>query len=648
MCFAAPAIFLLHANGPVLPQQLAKFEVGGDSGERYQIRFPFIRGVDEAVTSEGRCEVVHIAMVISDSGIIQRVLFRVKSILFYRQNPLHFHFLLYPRSKEIVSTIFKTWQLPEVNVSFYSLSNAIDATKWMPNFHSSTRYALAKLTFVNVLPSSLKAVIVLDTDLMLASDIGKLWTYVGHLHREKKKYGLVENQYLDTIWEDYPVAGRGYNAKVILLNLELLRATDWSKAWQSYTRVVFKTHSEVPFSDENVINAVIAKEKGTVLVLPCVWNVQLSENLSEYCIGSVYDFKIVHWNLYSSKFDVNNIYWSRFKSLHQMFRDFDSMLFRTYYTNCSAPSRPKTANSKERNDPCYDLRLESKLVRKVHPYYLNYSYQSTSDNDVTLVTHAAMDRLHMLESVCNHWGGPLSVALYASDADLDELTAHISSSPVLRDNKKLALHVVSKSGKFYPYNQLRNIALDFVKTPYVYMIDIDFLPMYGLYEYAKEAVTFLEDRKRALIVPAFETFRFEMNFPDDKSHLLSLLQEGTVFPFRIHAWKGGHAPTNYQYWKTAKRPYSVQWAKGFEPYFIMSSSVPRFDERFIGYGGDKISHVMELVAQGYELVVLPKAFMIHMPHPVTRERTVFKQKSNQYRCIKMLQEEFAEEIHNAH
>lgn len=41
---------------------------------------------------------------------------------------------------------------------------------------------------------------------------------------------------------------------------------------------------------------------------------------------------------------------------------------------------------------------------------------------------------------------------------------------------------------FYPVNLLRNVGLEQVNTPYVFLTDIDFLPMYGLYTYLKKYI----------------------------------------------------------------------------------------------------------------------------------------------------------------
>ena len=94
----------------------------------------------------------------------------------------------------------------------------------------------------------------------------------------------------------------------------------------------------------------------------------------------------------------------------------------------------------------------------------------------------------------------------------------------------------------------------------------------------------------------------------------------------------------------ASRPYKVKWAPDFEPYVLVQKNVTKYDERFMGFGWNKVSHIMELDAQGYEFVVLPKAFMIHSPHTpsldITRYRT-----SKQYRdCLGDLKEHFMKEL----
>lgn len=39
---------------------------------------------------------------------------------------------------------------------------------------------------------------------------------------------------------------------------------------------------------------------------------------------------------------------------------------------------------------------------------------------------------------------------------------------------------------------MRNVALKQVTTPYVFLSDVDFLPMHGLYEYLKKALPLMD------------------------------------------------------------------------------------------------------------------------------------------------------------
>ena len=41
----------------------------------------------------------------------------------------------------------------------------------------------------------------------------------------------------------------------------------------------------------------------------------------------------------------------------------------------------------------------------------------------------------------------------------------------------------------------------------------------------------------------------------------------------------------------------------------------RFDERFVGFGRDKVSYVMHLARMGLKFVVHPRGFLVHAPHP---------------------------------
>lgn len=70
-----------------------------------------------------------------------------------------------------------------------------------------------------------------------------------------------------------------------------------------------------------------------------------------------------------------------------------------------------------------------------------------------------------------------------------------------------------------------------------------------------------------------------------------------ILVHRYHVWTKGHAPTDFAKWRTATTPYRVQWEADFEPYVMVRRESPEYDRRFVGFGWNKVAHIMELDAQ---------------------------------------------------
>ncbi|XP_029904434.1 xylosyl- and glucuronyltransferase LARGE2s [Myripristis murdjan] len=605
-----------------------------------------------------KCELIHVACVCAGHNASRDVVTLVKSILFHRRNPLHFHFITDTVANRILSSLFQSWMVPSVHVSFYDADELKSEVSWIPNKHYSGIYGLMKLTLTKALPSDLSKVIVLDTDITFATDIAELWG-IFRKFTDKQVIGLVENQsdwYLGNLWKNHkpwPALGRGFNTGVILLYLERLRRIGWEQMWRLTAERELMSMLSTSLADQDIFNAFIKQNPVLVHQLPCFWNVQLSDHTrSEQCYTEVSDLKVIHWNS-PKKLRVKNKHVEFFRNLYLTFLEYDGNLLRRELFGCPTQASPESVQLQaaleelDEDDQCYDFRRERITVHRVHLYFLQYEYTPTGDDtDVTLVAQLSMDRLQMLEAICKHWEGPISLALYMSDAEAQQFLRYAQASEVLKNRKNVGYHIVYKEGQFYPVNLVRNVALKNVNTPYVFLADVDFLPMYGLYDYLRKSVVQLDmaHTKKALVVPAFETLRYRLSFPKSKAELLSMLDMGTLYTFRYHVWTKGHAPTNYAKWRTATTPYKVEWESDFEPYVVVRRDCPEYDQRFVGFGWNKVSHIMELDAQEYDLMVLPNAFMIHMPHAPSFDISKFRSSPSYRNCLSTLKDEFHQDL----
>eukprot|EP00055_Hartaetosiga_balthica_P009510 m.38020 g.38020 ORF g.38020 m.38020 type:complete len:264 (+) comp6772_c0_seq3:1412-2203(+) len=158
--------------------------------------------------------------------------------------------------------------------------------------------------------------------------------------------------------------------------------------------------------------------------------------------------------------------------------------------------------------------------------------------------------------------------------------------------------------------------------------------------------------KVAFVVPAFELVVGDRatlsvsDFPLDKFSLLQSIEAGNIIPFRQDASPKSHFATNYEKWAKASTPYSIHYMDMFEPYVIVpKNGMPRFDESFVGYGMNKISFAMELYAGGFEFVVVPDAWVIHLPHIPSKSSKEFSDDASLWLKTRMLRFSFLASLH---
>eukprot|EP00890_Picochlorum_soloecismus_P000629 jgi/Picsp_1/1567/NSC_05045-R1_glycosyltransferase-like 1b len=289
-------------------------------------------------------------------------------------------------------------------------------------------------------------------------------------------------------------------------------------------------------------------------------------------------------------------------------------------------------------------------------------------NDVTLCTQLDESRLKMLFGQCRSWGGPMSTVVYLATGALGSVDAY---NAIVRMKKKIeyVYETVARHGWCdldvvlqvehdqpnswsYPYNANRNQAIARAKTRLVLLLDVDFLPSKSLRESLlrkdvwSDLLHATQERREVLVLPAFETRQSIRDVrkgcavarsaaSGSKENLHEMFKNGDVVRFAPF-FERGHGATNYSRWfsladaedekfassldldynsSCSACGYEIEPEVGYEPFILMSRMhVPWFDERFRGYGWDKILHIYHLAKAGFKFVAHPSAWVVHRPH----------------------------------
>mmetsp|Transcript_41073 Transcript_41073/g.52960 ORF Transcript_41073/g.52960 Transcript_41073/m.52960 type:complete len:448 (+) Transcript_41073:56-1399(+) len=287
------------------------------------------------------------------------------------------------------------------------------------------------------------------------------------------------------------------------------------------------------------------------------------------------------------------------------------------------------------------------------------AYESSSGEvDFTLATMTTLDRVWLLEEHCRRWSGPIVAIVYLKNnvnaTNLEPIT-NIKHHP--KCNKlTVSEYYAIDNYEHFPVNKLRNLAIRTVTTSHYILLDIDFLPSSGLYRDLHDMSTkadllpTISDPKAAFVLPAFTLVKecgttsycrkLLESLPKHKTEVLqcTVSSKCNVFDY----WNpSGHHTTGYNQWFLQKQ-YSIRQIKCFEsnryePYLVLKrhKDLPLYDERFIGYGKNKIQHILHLRYSGYTFYVLGEHFIIHSPHPKSSSRREWEGSSHRNKMDKL-------------
>lgn len=316
----------------------------------------------------------------------------------------------------------------------------------------------------------------------------------------------------------------------------------------------------------------------------------------------------------------------------------------------------------------YCKAAKNRVRRKTHQFRKELLRLQIKENvqmaghEITLTTHLSMDRLSTLERTIGVWKGPVSLVIFVPQK-VDEEDGDTEWQKIYIQKKMKGQSFWPRSKAYlvfghpdehdYPINYLRNLALRNCETRFCFISDADFQPSPDLLQKFHTALKSVKNvSKTAFVVPAFEYTELPLkrdSIPQTKEELMQLLhtKEPFIQPFRLLSSPESHRLTNYYKWYQANKPYPVHtFNDKYEPYLILQKSptLPKFDEKFTGYGMNKITFITELYAAKYTFQVLPDLWIIHLPHKYTSYAADFLQNPYQRLRNRFDRFEFVEEI----
>ena len=280
--------------------------------------------------------------------------------------------------------------------------------------------------------------------------------------------------------------------------------------------------------------------------------------------------------------------------------------------------------------------------------------------DVTLVTQGSSDRLWMVPHICARWGGAMIVATLRSEdgarppwpearstTGVNGTSGMVSTAGCSLLRMELTAPTpptsagrVGGADTGYPINWLRNSAIGCVATTHYFIADIDFWPSAELLPLLRKQLGGwgASAPPRVLVVPSFQRSGHGCRNADDPSACRTAFESRVIsmpaYFDELQRCVGAHdcvvfdgeynphgqASTDVRAWRQLRdgqtRRVTCITSERYEPFVTLRKgpATPSFDERFTGYGKNKVQLLVHLRLAGFSFEVLGRGFLLHFPH----------------------------------
>jgi len=285
---------------------------------------------------------------------------------------------------------------------------------------------------------------------------------------------------------------------------------------------------------------------------------------------------------------------------------------------------PSTSNVEENTSKeSLSMNLDAERI------FVVARWRKPQSTELTIAIPLSMHRIFTLKELLKFYAtGPVvAVIAIRSEQEKNELLEHLSRIPsYMRMNVEFVVVLISpwKSDRF-PINRLRNIALNYTTTDFVCVLDVDTFPISSSFTIfrqiiEKEPELLPLNRKRCLVVANWIAADSEHSVRPS-IHDLRAKYLKTWFPY----CKASQSPVSFRRWLYDNHSFFVSFQPNFEPYCIMRTrDFISFDERFQGYGFNKVSWAVEATVQEVEFLVDNRFFVLHKDHPTQNAENSFQ------------------------